>query len=63
MLCAYYYPGRYQIAIEAIEKSLIVGEGLPPVLLTPLYWLERDRPDFFHQFARPLLKKYDMLAL
>ena len=57
MLCTYYYRGRYQGAIEAIEKSLVVREGLPPVLLMPLYWLEKDRPDFFEQYARPLLEK------
>jgi hypothetical protein len=43
-------------AVEAIEKAL--GVGLPPVLLMPLYWLERDRPDFFGEYARPLLEKY-----
>jgi tetratricopeptide (TPR) repeat protein len=56
MLCAYYYKGRYQQAVEAIEKALEVE--LPPVLLTPLYWLEKDRADFFEQYARPLLEKY-----
>jgi len=58
MLSAYYYRDRYQVAIEAIEKSLVIGDRLPPVLLTPLYWLEKDRPDFFERYARPLLKKY-----
>lgn len=51
MLCAYYYKSRYQQAIEAIEKALQVG-------LTPLYWLKKDRLDFFEQYARPLLEKY-----
>jgi tetratricopeptide (TPR) repeat protein len=58
MLCAYYYKGRSQKAIEAIEKALEVE--LPPVLLTPLYWLQKDRPDFFEQYARPLLEKYGL---
>ncbi len=58
MLCAYYYKGRYEVAIEAIEKAL--EQRLPPVLLTPLYWLERDRPDFFERYARPLLEKYEL---
>ncbi|HZR44263.1 MAG TPA: tetratricopeptide repeat protein, partial [Ktedonobacteraceae bacterium] len=56
MLCAYYYKGRYQLAMDAIGKALEVE--LPPVLLTLLYWLEKDRPDFFEQYARPLLDKY-----
>ena len=52
----YAYQGRYSAAIEAIEKALEVR--LPPVLLMPLYWLERDRPDFFREYARSLLEKY-----
>ena len=54
MTCAYL--GRYTAASEAIDKALELD--LPPVLLTPLYWLERDRPDFFREYARPLLEKY-----
>ena len=56
MLCAYYYRGRHERAMEAIERALEVE--LPPMLLTPLYWLETDRPDFFEQYARPLLERY-----
>ena len=44
------------MAMEAIEKSLEVE--LPPILLTPLYWLETDRPEFFAQYAKPLLERY-----
>ena len=58
LFCAYYYKGRYQKAVEAIEKSLELG--LPPILLTPLYWQENDRRDFFEQYARPLLAQYDI---
>ncbi|HVB24757.1 MAG TPA: tetratricopeptide repeat protein [Ktedonobacteraceae bacterium] len=58
MLCAYYYRGRHQMVAEAIEKALEVE--LPPILLTPLYWLETDRPEFFEQYARPLLERYGM---
>ncbi len=54
MICAYL--GRNSVAIEAIEKALEVE--LPPILLTPLYWLEQDRPDFFREYAGPLLAKY-----
>lgn len=56
MICAYL--GRNSAAIEAIEKALEVG--LPPILLTQLYWLEQDRPDFFREYAEPLLKRYDV---
>ncbi len=56
MLCAYYYQGREQLAREAIEKALTLG--LPPILLTPLYWLEKDRPNFFEKYASSLLEQY-----
>jgi len=39
-----------------IEQALSVG--LPPMLLTPLYWLEKDRPDFFEKYAKALLERY-----
>ncbi len=39
----------------AIEKSLELG--LPPVLLTPLRWLEQDRPDFYIKYVVPLLAR------
>ena len=59
MLCAYYYRGRHQMAVEAIEKALEVGiRGLPPVLLTPLYWLEADRPECFAACKERFLDKY-----
>jgi tetratricopeptide (TPR) repeat protein len=56
MLSAYYYRGRPHTAIELIEKSLAMG--LPPLLLTPLHWLEKDLPDFYEQYAAPLLTRY-----
>ncbi|HLX57420.1 MAG TPA: hypothetical protein VKR83_10370 [Ktedonobacteraceae bacterium] len=60
MLCAYYYQGqsheKERTATEAIEKALEVG--LPPILLTPLYWLEHDNHIFFAKYARPLLERY-----
>jgi tetratricopeptide (TPR) repeat protein len=58
MLSAYYYQGRPQIAVEAIEKALI--NRLPPILLTPLYWLEKDNAQFFVQHAKPILERYGM---
>jgi tetratricopeptide (TPR) repeat protein len=56
MLCA--YRGRHSMAMEAVEKALELELGLPPILLTPLYWLETDRPEFFEQYAKPLLERY-----
>src|SRR5581483_4415612 len=58
MLLLYYYRKSAQDreAIAAIEQSLDLG--LPPVLLTPLYWFERDRPDLFEREIRPLLARY-----
>ncbi|EFH83713.1 tetratricopeptide repeat protein [Ktedonobacter racemifer] len=56
MLCAYYYRGKPHLAVEAIEQAL--ANGLPPVLLRPLYWLREDNPAFFEQYARPLLERY-----
>ena len=44
------------MAIEAINTALAVG--LPPLLLAPLYWLENDRPNFFSEYAAPLLLRY-----
>lgn len=58
MLHIYYYQGQSHDneTIELFEKALELG--LPPVLLTPLYWLEQDNPDFFERCAKPLLECY-----
>ena len=60
MLSAYYFRGlpRAEEARALTEQALTMG--LPPVLLTPLYWLEKDNPSFFEQYARPLLEEYDV---
>jgi tetratricopeptide (TPR) repeat protein len=60
MLLAYYYRGQLHIeeAMTMIEQSLTVG--LPPQLLIPLYWLEKDLPDLFVKYARTLLLRYDV---
>ncbi|MEO8954048.1 MAG: hypothetical protein ACR2H5_19375 [Ktedonobacteraceae bacterium] len=60
MLRAYYYrePSHDKETMETFRKALDVG--LPPVLLTPLYWLERDNPAFFARCAKPLLDEYDV---
>jgi len=41
-----------------IKQSLELH--LPPTLLTPLYWLEKDRPSLFVNYARPLLLQYNI---
>jgi len=50
--------GRNLIAFEALEKSLELG--LPPYLLRPLYWLQKDRKEFFEEYAKPLLVRYEI---
>ena len=57
ILSAYHTtPSDAKDAIESIQQALVLG--LPSILLTPLYWLEHDRPDWFSQYARPLLDQY-----
>ena len=56
MLCAYFYRGRNLVAMETVEKALAVG--LPPVLLMPLYWLEKDLPGFYERYVTPLLARF-----
>ena len=60
MLLAYYYRGQpsAEETVRMIERSLAMN--LPPILLTPLYWLEEDRHDLFEKYIRPLLLQYDI---
>jgi hypothetical protein len=60
MLLAYYYRGlpHGDQVMTMIEQSL--AAGLPTQLLTPLYWLEKDLPDLFVKYVRPLLLRYDV---
>ena len=51
--------GRDATAMESIEQAL--KAGLPPILLTPLYWLEQDSPNFYQEYAEPLLKRYGLI--
>ena len=52
----YAYKGKIETARQAIEKALALD--MPPILLTPLYWLQSYSPDMFEQVARPFLDKY-----
>ena len=45
--------GRDKEAIEAVEQALKLD--LPPDLLSPLRWLEQERPEFYQKHALPLL--------
>lgn len=54
----YAYIGYSLEAVEFIGQA--IQTGLPPVLLTPLYWLEQDKPQFYHGYAKPLLKRYEI---
>ncbi len=58
LLLAYYYQGKSHTdeVVEAIEQAM--QKDLPPILLTPLYWLEKDTPTLFTQRIQPLLQKY-----
>lgn len=45
--------GKDEKAIKSFEQAVIMG--LPPLLLAPLRWLEQKRPDFYKNYAAPLL--------
>jgi hypothetical protein len=47
-----------ELAMGAIEQSLDLE--LPPILLTPLHWIEQDRPDFYQHYVVPLMARYDL---
>ena len=54
MICAFL--GRDEEAIAAIETALDLE--LPPMLLTPLRWLEQEKPDFYGKYVVPLMAKH-----
>ena len=56
VICAYL--GSNTEARESIEHAL--QADLPPVLLTPLYRLQQDRPHFYQEYAEPLLKQFEL---
>ncbi len=57
MMCAYL--GQSTAAMESIEQAL--QADLPPILLTPLFWLEQECQPFYQEYAEPLLKQYGLL--
>ncbi len=42
----------------AIEQALALE--MPPILLKPLSWFERERPELYEQFIKPLLDSYEV---
>jgi len=54
------WSGELDTASREIERVLQMG--LPPLFLTPLYWLEKERPLFFQQYAFPLLLRCGMAS-
>jgi tetratricopeptide (TPR) repeat protein len=52
------YLGQDDEAIAAIEKSLELD--LPPILLSPLRWIEQDRSAFYQKYAAPLLARLEV---
>lgn len=45
--------GKAEEAREAIDRAIYLG--MPPVLLTPLYWLKEQQPKLFESLVRVLL--------
>ena len=49
--------GRDEEARASLEQVLTAELPLPAVLLSPLRWLEQKRPDFYRQYAEPVLAR------
>lgn len=56
LLCAYL--GRFSQARRDVQQA--VDNGLPALLLLPLYWLKQGRPDFFIAYAEPILSQVSL---
>lgn len=54
----YAYLGQDAPAIQTIAQAL--DAKLPPILLTPLYWLEQEQPEMYQIVAAPFLTQYDV---
>jgi hypothetical protein len=42
----------------ALEQALAFE--MPPILLKPLSWFERERPELYEKFIKPLLDSYEV---
>ncbi len=47
--------GDDEEAVAEIEQALLLD--MPPILLSPLRWLEQERPEFYQKYALPLLNR------
>ena len=52
------YRNLKEQADQALQRALDLG--LPVALLLPLYWLENDAPDFFQDYALPVLQRHQL---
>lgn len=56
IVCA--YQGNIEQARAAIKQALDLG--LPPLFFVPLYWLEKDRSDFFERYRELLQERFHL---
>ena len=47
---------RDEEAVASLQYALALN--MPPILLAPLQWIKRERPDFYAQHVLPLLKRH-----
>jgi tetratricopeptide (TPR) repeat protein len=62
----HFWKGMAYISLDQEEEAMVAIEralelGLPPILLTPLRWFERDRTDFYQKYVVPLMARYDLM--
>jgi tetratricopeptide (TPR) repeat protein len=53
-----YHSRNPEIAMKMILDA--IDRGMPSILLIPLYWLERDKQEFFETYALPVLKAHNI---
>lgn len=64
---AYFWKAIVLASIEQGEEAMTLVEetlenNLPPALLAPLRWFERDKPDFYQKHVVPLLARYELIS-
>jgi tetratricopeptide (TPR) repeat protein len=62
---AHFWLGMTYLALDQEEKARIAIEQalalqMPPILLKPLSWFEREQPKLYEQFVKPLLESYEV---
>ncbi len=48
---------EYEESLREIETAIATKFLFPPVLLTPLNWLEREKPNFYEKSIAPILSR------